>query len=406
MSCEPLSILVSGMLAGVPHHGGATWAVLQYVLGLRQLGHDVWFVEPVDPAGPETASAAGPEAVAPETVAYFDLVCRQFDLQDRAALLIRGSRQTIGLPWSRLAAAARDADLLLNLSGLLREESLCEPIPSRLYLDLDPAFTQLWHDVEGIDMGLAGHTCYATVGTALGSKDCPIPTCGVEWIPTLQPVVLDEWPVAGHITRDAFTTIANWRGYGSVQRDGVLYGQKVHALREFIDLPRQAGDRFDLGLAIDPGEERDLRALERGGWNLVDPYAAASTPDRYRRFIAGSLAEVGIAKSGYALSRSGWFSDRSACYLASGRPVLAMETGFSRVLPTGVGLLSFQSSEEALAGIHAIRYDYARQSRAAREIAEAYFDSRTVLSKLLERVTSESGEEPLPHVVAGSGAPA
>lgn len=366
-----LKVLVSGVLAGVPSQGGATWAALQYVLGLRQLGHDVWFVEPVE----------GPSA---RVVAYFRQVCARFDLGSRAALWVPGTHRTVGPPYSELKEATSGAEVMLNLSGVLREFEPADRIPHRIYVDLDPAFTQLWQEAEGIDMGLEGHTHFVTVGTALGRADCPIPTCGVPWIPTLQPVVLEEWPSAGAVARDAFTTVANWRGYGGIRHDGVRYGQKVHSLREFIELPRRSGERFELALEIDGEERRDLEALDREGWTLVEPTAVAGTPDRYREFVAGSLGEFGIVKEGYRVSRSGWFSDRSACYLASGRPVLAMETGFSRVLPTGVGLFSFETYDEAMAGLEAIRADYGRQSRAAREIAETHFDSRRVLRSLLE----------------------
>jgi hypothetical protein len=256
----------------------------------------------------------------------------------------------------------------------------------RVYLDLDPAFIQFWHAVQGIDMRFAGHTHFVTIGQAIGQPDCGVPTCGLPWIPTPQPVVLAYWPVAGPVRHDGLTTVGNWRGYGSIEYQGVFYGQKAHSLRRFITLPARTREKFLLALAIYPDETKDLQALASNGWVLLDPGQVAPTPASYQEFIQGSKAEFGIAKSGYAAARCGWFSDRSLCYLASGRPVLAQETGFSRFLPTGEGLFAFETLEEVLASIEALNADYARHARAARALAEEFFDSDKVLTRLLQRI--------------------
>jgi hypothetical protein len=365
-----LRILLSGMIAGDPGQGGATWAVLQYILGLRRLGHDVLLVEPV------------PELGKPSR--YFTGVCRAFDLGGAAALLA-GSR-TVGVSYERLRRFAAEADLLINVSGMLQDEELARRPPIRVYLDLDPAFNQLWDAVEGIDVGLAGHTHYATVGQAIGSDRCRVPTCGVDWLRTLPPVVLERWPVADGIQHDALTTVGNWRAYGSIEADGVRYGQKAHALRPLYPLPRRTGASFLLGLAIHRDERRDLDALERNGWRLLEPRLAAGTPARYHRFVQGSRAEFGLAKEGYVVSGCGWFGDRSACYLASGRPVLAQDTGIDGALPSGAGLLTFASLDEAVDRVGVLARDYARHARAARAIAEEYLDSDRVLTRLLTAV--------------------
>lgn len=368
-----MRVLLAGMLAGDPGQGGATWAVLQYALGLQRLGHDVWLVEPVD-------------ALTPERTAYFDRVTRAFGLVERAALLIEATQETAGVSYRALRSASADADLLLNLSGILRDDGLLDPIPVRVYVDLDPAFNQLWHEVEGIDRGFEGHTHHVTVGLAVGSPDCPVPTAGVEWIPTLPPVVLAHWPVGTAVVHDGFTTVGNWRGYGSVTYDGVRYGQRAHAFRELLDLPVLCDERFLPALAIDAGEERDLAALDGHGWKRLDPGSVAGDPESYGRFLRGSKAELGVAKSGYVLSRCGWFSDRSACYLASGRPVVAQDTGFTRRLPTGEGLFAYSTVDDALAAIESIRTEYPRHRSSARELAEELFDSDRVLTQLLEAV--------------------
>lgn len=365
-----LTIVVSGMVAGDPHQGGAAWAVLQYVLGFRRLGHDVFLIEPVEDM----------------EEAWFHRVAAEFGIEQTAALLRRGTRDTCGLPFDRLREVCGKADLLVNVSGMLTDPELTHRIPLRVYLDLDPAFVQLWHAVQGIDMRFAGHTHFVTIGQAIGQPDCPVPTCGLTWIPTLQPVVLDHWPAVGPIVHDALTTVANWRGYGSIEHEGVFYGQKAHSLRPLISLPVRTRERFLLALAIHPDERKDLDALAANGWELVDPVEVAGTPARYRSFLQGSKAELGITKSGYVASRCGWFSDRSICYLASGRPVIAQETGFSRFLPTGAGLFAFETAEDVLAAIEELNGDYPRHARAARALAEECFDSDKVLTRLLKRI--------------------
>jgi hypothetical protein len=337
-------ILVAGMVAADPHQGGATWAVLQYVLGFEQLGHEVWLVDPAD---------AGPEARA-----YF----AELELGPRAFL----GRYAGPVP-----------DVLLNVSGTLRDERILDRAPIRVYLDLDPVFNQLWH-LQGVDAGLDGHTHYVTVGRR-------VPATGHDWIPTLPPVVLDRWPVAERIETEAFTTVGNFRAYGSIEHEGVRYGQKAHSLRPLVKLPRRSDEHFALALDIHQ-DEPDLAVLRNHGWELLDPRAVAGTPERYAAFVRGSRAELGVAKEGYVVSKSGWFGDRSAVYLASGRPVVAQDTGFGERLPVGAGLFAFSDVDDVLAAIEALRFDYGRQARAARAIAEEHLDSRLVLTRLLREV--------------------
>jgi hypothetical protein len=379
---RPLRIVVSGMVAGVPYHGGATWAVLQYVLGFRALGHDVLLIEPVL----ETSIAPGGVAFgAPDNAAYFRDVARQFGLGESAALLRSGSRDTVGVDYGTLAAWCREADVHINISGMLDDPELTDAIPTRVYLDLDPAFNQLWA-ASGEDMHFDGHTHFATIGLAIGTPGCDVPTCGRDWIPTLQPIVLAFWPMAPRTPYDALTTVGNWRSYGSITRDGVFYGQKAHTIREYVTLPRRTRDRLRLAIAIDAGETKDLATLAEHSWRFLDPGRVARDPGSYQQFIQRSKAELGFAKSGYIVSRCGWFSDRSLCYLASGRPVLATETGFSAFLPTGEGLLPFSTEDELLSQIDALNAAYTQHAHAARALAEEYFDSQKVLSRLLQRV--------------------
>jgi hypothetical protein len=379
MFSEKPTALVSGMIAADPRQGGATWAVLQYVLGLQELGWDVYFIEPLRH---NALSGSDAKLEGTQNAAYFCLVVDEFALQGKAALLVAGSQHSFGLTYDQIVSIAERARVLINISGMLEEESILSRIPIRAYLDLDPAFNQWWHK-QGIDMRFSNHTHFVTIGQAIGQPDCPVPTCGLKWIPTLQPVVLSHWPAAGEVRHAAFTTVGNWRSYGSLEVDGVFYGQKAHSLRQLITLPHLTSAAFLLAMAIHPAEQADLAALAANRWELIDPAQATATPAAYRNFIQGSYAEFGLAKSGYALAHCGWFSDRSVCYLASGRPVIGQDTGFGQFLPTGEGLLSFTGVEEAAAAIERVREDYPRHARAARALAIDYFDSAKVLSRLL-----------------------
>lgn len=363
-----MRVLVSGMVAGEPGQGGAAWAVLQYLLGLRRLGHEVVLAEPV-------------ERIEPASLAYLEALAAEFGLDQVALLAADG--ESAPLPRERLLALAGDAGLLLNVSGMLADPALLEPIPVRAYLDLDPFFNQHWH-LQGADMRFAGHTHFVTVATAIGQPGCEVPTLGLEWTTTLPPVVLERWPRASEAPTLPFTTVGHWRSYGPIEHEGRRYGLRAHALRELIELPERASVELALALAIHPDEREDLKALARHGWRLLDPAEVAATPARYREFVRASAGELGVAKEGYVRSRSGWFSDRSACYLASGRPVIAADTGFGGALPTGAGLFAFADAEEAAAALESVRASPAEHAGAAREIAEELLDSDRVLTRLLE----------------------
>jgi hypothetical protein len=370
------AIIVSGMIAATPWQGGATWAVLQYLLGLRRLGCEVHFIEPID----------DPRRVPAESVRYVSETMERFGFEGRWALVPRSGAEPIGISRSELREVARGTDLLLSVSGMLADPDVLDAVAVRAYLDLDPAFNQLWHAVEGVDMRFDAHTHFVSVADAIGNPECPIPDCGREWLPTLPPVVLDEWPVASGREDRGLTTVGHWRSYGSIHHAGVHYGQKVHSLRPLLDLPRRTHARFELALAIHPDEVDDLAALEEGGWTILDPARVVATPDDYRRFVQGSWAEFGIAKLGYAVSNSGWFSDRSACYLASGRPVIAQDTGFEQRLPAGAGLFAFTTADQVVAAIEELERDYELHRDAARELAVEHLDSDRVLGSLLERL--------------------
>jgi hypothetical protein len=364
-------LVVGGMAASVPGHGGATWAALQYVVGLRALGHDVLLLDEVRGPGDPAARAA-----------CLASVVDTFGLDGRAALLTGGGG-ALGMAYEDVLAFAASADLLVNLAGTVHDPRVLEAVPRRLLVDLDPAFTQLWRE-QGVDVGVEAHDRFASVGTRLHAADCAVPDGGVRWEPTLPPVVLEHWPVAEQEPTEGVTAIANWRSYGTIEHDGVRYGQKAHSVRALIDLPRLTTEPPRFALLIDPAETQDIAALHRHGWVLIDAAHETETPASYARFVRASAAELGIAKEGYVVSRCGWFSDRSACYLASGRPVVAQRTGWQHVLPEGEGLLGFDTAAEAADALAAVAAEPARHAAAARALAEQWLDARHVLPALLE----------------------
>lgn len=376
-----LNIVVASSIASVPDQGGWTWAVLQFLLGFKRLGHDVTYLEAIDPKLLEEHGEFAPSAM------YFRQVMADFDFRRSSAMLLKGRQEAVGVPYEQLVDRLRKTNVLINVSGILQDESLLLRCRKRVYLDLDPGFTQLWQAVQNIDMHFAGHTHHATIGLAIGQPDCPVPLCGLNWITTPQPIVLEHWPVANEIEYDGLTTVANWRGYGSIDHDGVFYGQKAHSLRQIIDLPTKTKENLILALAIHENERKDLALLRDNRWRLIDPSLVTSSPQKFQKFVQGSKGEIGIAKSGYVHANCGWVSDRSLCYLASGRPVVAMETGFSRFVPPGEGIFSFATVDQAAAAIDAMNSNYRSHCKAARAVAETYFDSDKVLSELLAKVT-------------------
>jgi hypothetical protein len=361
-------IVVSGVLANKPRNGGEAWVRLSYVLGLRRLGCDVRFVEQIDP---EAATADG--------LAYFDAVAEAFDLASPSLLRADG-RVLRGPAFDELVAAAAETDLLLNISGNLTSEPLFSRFRRKAYVDVDPGFTQFWFAQGRLD-SLAGHDAYFTVGEGIGRPGCLIPTCGIEWRPLPPPVLLDEWPVV-RSEPGRFTTIATWRSpYGPVEHRGHVYGLKVHEFRKLLHLPRRVRATFELALDIDPADARDVDALLANGWHLVDPRERVADPDAFRLYVQGSSAEFSAAQGIYVETRSGWLSDRTVRYLASGKPALVQDTGFGSAHE---GLVSFRTLDEAVLGARRIDGAYEDHCEAARRLAEERFDSNKVLARLLE----------------------
>jgi hypothetical protein len=288
---------------------------------------------------------------------------------------------------------ARSADLLINISGHLDLEPLKAPIRRKVYIDVDPGFTQLWQASGNAGPRLAGHDLYYTVGENIGTEKCSVPTGNIRWLPIRQPVVLEHWPVSRQGRRERFTTIASWRGaFGPVEHGGRTLGAKVQEFRALARLPREVGDavEFEIALDIHPADAKDVELLRHNGWRVVDPKAVAGDPALFREYVQGSGAEFSAAQSIYVHTRSGWFSDRTVRYLVSGKPAIVQDTGIGHRYPIGRGLLTFSSIDGAVAAVRDVTRNYEEHARAARNLAEQYFDSDKVLSKLAE----EAGVSP------------
>jgi hypothetical protein len=377
--------IVSGALANKPFNGGEAWVRLSWALGLRRLGFDVYFVEEMESGACVDDSGAPTSFVASANRAYFEAVVRDFGLDGRAGLLCDGGEETAGLGLEELVEAAARADVLFNLSGHLKIASLLAGAQSRVYVDLDPGFTQAWHADESLEFRLEGHDRYVTVGLNVGTPGWPIPACGIEWIGTLPPVVLEEWPQRPPPGgRPRFTTVARWRSpYGGLRIGGREMGLKHHQMRRMIELPeRVEGIAFEIALEIDPADSGDLENLRSHGWTIVDPRQVAATPQAFRDYLGDSGAEFSVAQGVYAETGSGWFSDRTAAYLASGRPALVQGTSLGDGLPAGQGLLDFSSVEEARAGVERIATDLEDHGAEARRLSEQRLDSDIVLGRL------------------------
>jgi hypothetical protein len=315
-------------------------------------------------------------------VNYFRSVMDRFALTNYAFLLEGEGSGYVGRSHREVEELAIGVDVLINFSGRLQFANILAAVRRKLYVDLDPGYTQIWQEQYGVNMHLRGHDRYATVGLNLGKPNCPLPTCGFRWDTTLPPVVLSEWETALP-PGEAYSTVADWRGFRPIEWQGVWYGQKSDEFLRLVELPRRVSVPLEICLLIHP-EEPDRDRLEQHGWRLTSPRLYAATPEIYRDYLFSARGEFTVVKPGYAIGCSGWFSDRSATYLATGRPVIVQDTGIGQYLPTGAGLLTFTDLKSAVAAIEQVERDYAYHAAAARALAREYLDSDRVLSRLLQ----------------------
>lgn len=357
------TVVVAGALANKHRLGGSMWVRMSWAESLKRLGFNVVFVEELHEGGDPAAFRSATEA-----------------LGVRGALV--DGDELSGMTWGELHEHLDEAALLVNISGHLRRPELLRRVRLRAFVDLDPGYTQVWH-AEGRDVGLLGHHHHFTVGCNIGTRDCPLPTGGIRWRSIRQPVVMTRWsPATGGFSR--FTTVASWRGaFGPVTWRGTTYGVKAHEFRRFAQLPSETGLPFEVALDIHAADAADRDLLEGGGWHLVEP-GSVSTPGGFARYVRGSGAEFSVAQGVYVHTRSGWFSDRTVRYLASGRPALVQDTGFGRSIPTGDGLLTFSTPGEAAENAMRIVENYEHHRTAARRLAAELFAPERALAPLLD----------------------
>ncbi len=365
--------------------GGLVWHHLQYVTGLRALGHDVLFVEDSD----DYPSCYDPARHVVDTDPSYGLrfAAEAFDRAGVGGLWAFHDAHTgrwLGPAAGRARGFCESADVVLNLSGVNPLRDWVAAAPARALIDTDPAFTQIRHLTDpAMRQRALGHTAFFTFGESFGQPGCSIPDDGLPWQPTRQPITLEAWRVTAGPESGPFTTVMQWDSYAPREHGGRRFGMKSESFLEFLDLPSLRSEPFELALGT-AGAPRDL--LSERGWRIRDPLVLAKDGASYQEYLRASKGEFSVAKQGYVASRSGWFSERSASYLASGRPVAVQDTGFTGWLPAGVGVVPFSTLEEAAEAVARISGDYARHCRAAREIAADCFDAAKVLTSLLERI--------------------
>ena len=386
-----MRIIVTGLI-GQYAFGGVTWDYIQYALGFRALGHDVWYLEDTgtwayDPVKME------PSADCSHNTAYLGRVMVKFGMGDRW-IYRNGADETyhgVTNPAEAQKIIA-SADVLANVSGAcwLRPETAA--IPLKLFLDGDPMFTQigLANDPDSeYAKRVASHERHFSFGLNIGQKDCEVPTAGLHWRPTVQPIALDYWnpaspaPTMPHIADGAWTTVMNWASYAPKDFQGKKYGQKDIEFERFLDLPQISDEKFVLAMGQGVGNKRPTEMLESKGWQIIEPDTYLPDYTTYHEFLSRSKGEWSIAKNGYVTSRSGWFSCRSACYLAAGKPVVVQDTGWSDHLPSGDGAIAFHTPEEAAKALDLINKNYNHHSVAARAYAQTHFDAARVCEDLI-----------------------
>ena len=382
-------IVVMGFMGSMPI-AGVIWQHVHYVLGLRRLGHDVFYIEDSArlPYNPETFEVTDEFDYAAQVLTR---LAREFDFKSRWAYCARylPGTPTAGMSLRKIRQLYRDADAILNVCGAQEFNEDLLVSDRILYIESDPGVEQIKidKDVKSTVEYLRRHHALFTFGENIGTKDFPVPLHGFKWLRTRQPVVTDLWKTAHSPSRAAvLTTIANWStsGLKDITWRGKKYlWSKSREFLRFISAPQQAGETFEMATNID--DLRTRRKFERNGWRLTSPLQMSVDYWLYRDYIQQSKGEFTVAKDQYVRLSTGWFSDRSACYQAAGRPVITQETGFTKNYGSKEGLLSFQTVDEIADAVGKINADYAKHSRAARALAREVFDAGKVLGSILDR---------------------
>lgn len=382
-----MRIIITGLVGQYPF-GGVIWDYLQYLLGFRSLGHEVLYLEdsgawPYDPvAGTITADCSFALQSLQKIFTDFDLA-NSWVYRNGADGKFYGAGEKVAREW------LRHGDLLVNVSsaGWLRDYDL--RVGHKMFIDGDPMFCQIGL-LDGSNPQYAGrlrdHHSHFTFGLSVGQPDCPVPLDGITWQPTVQPIALNHWPITPAPPQAPWTTVMNWSSYPPKTWKGCPYGQKGIEFKKFYDLPKKSPARFQLAMGLGVDAQRPADHLRKIGWDLVEPQEVVPDHLTYRKFLQNSVAEWSIAKHGYVQGKTGWFSCRSACYLALGRPVVVQETGWTKHLPSGHGALSFTDLAEAAEAIDRVTKDYSHHAQAARQLAEEHFEAKRVCQHLLQSI--------------------
>jgi hypothetical protein len=377
-------IVVTGLL-GQYAFGGVTWDYLQYLLGFRALGHDVWYLEdsgawPYDPVKQTIGTDCS------YNVAYLGSIMAEFGFGDRWIYRNGADGAFHGAGESAARDLIKNGDLLVNVSsaGWLKDYDF--GVKHQMFIDGDPMFCQVsLLDPKNADYAarVKAHDSHFTFGLNVGKPDCLAPDTSIRWKKTVQPIALDQWAMQDDDAPDRFTTVMNWASYAPIEWQGKPYGQKDLEFEKFKLLPKHTPQRLEMAMGQGVGSKRPTEELRALGWTILE--AGDVLPDHrsYHEFLRTSKAEWSVAKHGYVTARTGWFSCRTACYLALGRPAVVQETGWSDYIPAGDGLLAFSTLEEAAAAIADINDHYAEHQAAARALAEQFFDAKKVCADLL-----------------------
>ena len=399
MSCsmEKLRIVVGGFI-GLLQAGGVTWDYIQYPLGFKILGHDVYYIEDTR-LYPIYQKPGSQWDDASSSIIHLQKVMEYFGMKDRWAYRDEASGNCFGLSEKQIKEICSTADVFINVScsTFIRDEYM--KIPTRVLIDSDPMFTQIQYasrqhftpGESGIDKMIHAHNYLFTFGENIGSEDCLIPITGLNWRSTRQPICLEYWKVKSLAKNNSlmFTTLMNWAAGKKLKFLNNEWGQKDVEFEKFLHLPKRiSGAYFSMVMNQTGGTERTFQpeAVKDAGWSVLDPESYAGNWLTYQDFIYQSFAEFSVAKETYVKASTGWFSCRSACYLAAGRPVITQDTGWSKFIPSGEGLFAFNDMETACEAIKQVMADWEKHSFAARSVCEEFFDSRKVLGNLLEQL--------------------
>jgi hypothetical protein len=383
-----MRVVVTGLVAAYPV-GGVAWDYLQYVQGFRALGCDVLYLEDTGQWLYDPVAQTFTEDVA-RNARWLAGSLAALDPALADAWALRAPDGTYhGRDAAAVGRACADADLFLNVSGACWLREPYREARVKAYVDTDPGYSQA--KLAAVEAGVADehveysvdlirrHDVFFTLAEAIGRPSCRIPTCGLDWRPTRQPIALANWPVR-RVPAAPFTTVMSWKIEPTPPLlDGRTYGGKDIEFERFLDLPSRTREVLEVSLSGAAPRER----IAAAGWRLRDAYAVSATPDAYREYLLASRGELSVAKNAYVALGSGWFSTRTAAYLACGKPAVVQDTGFPGHVPTGPGLHAFCSADDALAGLAAIRADYERACRHARDVAEAYFRAEDVCARLI-----------------------